>query len=299
MTVYGQTLKPVKAADAEFQTVADALKFLYKLSLDDSSFRFRGQANFTWTLQPSIYRFSDFLRYQTVNYESHILAAKPPTPVPPLTHTEYQLEWLMICQHYGVPTRLLDWTTDMLIALYFACDDSSQLAADGSVFLCNQNEYPKFAAYNESAMETQDLAFISTTVVNPRMRTQSGCFMMWGHAPLGDASKESYDLWQYHDAHGESKYLQKVRIPSTAKRKILKELKCVYSITSDTIYLKNGYLEKTFGLEFQTLKEQARLKTLYLTDADRLSAAEARRARGFFRIECRNMIGSCENLRKC
>ncbi|MDX8398622.1 MAG: FRG domain-containing protein, partial [Gallionellaceae bacterium] len=258
-----------------------------------------GQANSTWTLQPSIYRFSGFQRYQTVNYESHLLAAKPPTPLPPLTHTEYQLEWLMLCQHYGVPTRLLDWTTDILIALYFACDDSSQLAADGMVFLCNQNEYPKFAAYNERAMETQDLAFVSTTVVNPRMRTQSGCFMMWGHAPLGDVSKESYDLWQYHEAYGESKYLQKVRVPSTSKRQILKELKSIYSITSDTIFLKDSYLEKTFGPRFETLKEEARLKTLYLTDADRLSVAEARQARSFFRIECRNMIGKCENLSEC
>ncbi|MFA6691150.1 MAG: FRG domain-containing protein [Saccharofermentanales bacterium] len=298
MTDNGQTLKPENVADAEFQSVDDALNFLYKLSLDDSSFRFRGQANSTWTLQPSIYRFSGFQRYQTVTYESCILAAKPP-PVSPLTHTEYQLEWLMVCQHYGVPTRLLDWTKEILIALYFACDDSSQLAADGTVFLCNQNEYPKFAAYNECAMETQDLAFVNTTVLNPRMRTQSGCFMMWGHAPLGDATKESYDLWQYHKLYGESKYLQKVRIPSTAKRQILKELKSFYSITSDTIFLNDDYLEKTFGPKFEALKEDARLKTLYLTDADRLSVAELRQARSFLPIECRNMIGKCENLRKC
>lgn len=115
------------------ESTADALKYLYSLSLDESSFRFRGQADFDWTLIPSIYRFEGFQRYQTVQYESNIFLAKPKEPQPPLTHTTFDLEWLMLCQHYRVPTRLLDWSTDILVSLFFACEDERNLNADGAL----------------------------------------------------------------------------------------------------------------------------------------------------------------------
>lgn len=120
--------------------------------------------------------------------------------------------------------------------------------------------------------------------------------MIWGHAPLGDETKESYDLWQYHESHDAPLHLKKIRIPSNAKRSILNELHKVYGIKSDTIYLSNGYLETEFGSKFEALKEEARLKTLYMTDADRLSPEEERAARSYFRIDCRNMIGECVSI---
>lgn len=282
----------------KIQSTAEALTFLYSLPLNDSNLRFRGHADFDWALQPSVYRFEQLLRYQTVDYESNVLQAKPSEPQPPLTHTTYQLEWLMLCQHYGIPTRLLDWSTDILVSLFFACDDKALLNTDGALFVCNQGDYPLFAAYDERAITTQELAMVSTNVVNPRMRTQSGCFMMWGHAPLFDNSTETYDLWEYTQAKGGSHFLKKICIPGAAKRPILDELKSIYSITKDSVYLRDGYLEKKYALNFKQLKEMARLMTLYKTDADRLTQIEEERARSLFNIDCRNMLRNTVNLRK-
>lgn len=278
------------------KSVKEAYEYLYSLTLSDSSFKFRGQANFKWTLVPSIYRFDGFKRYQTVQFEDFILKAKPPKAIPPLTFTDFELEWLMICQHYEIPTRLLDWTSDILIALYFAC--SGELEKDGALFVCNKNEYPLFSSFKDQLMETQRLAFISTSVNNPRMRAQSGCFMIWGHSPLTQGETETYDLWEYHKKESKSYFLHKLRIPSKFKKDILRQLEQIYSINYNNLYLKNGYLERTYHSKFAELKERTRLMTLYITDADSLSKREEQIARSYFKINCRNMLGECISLRK-
>ena len=214
----------------EIKSTSEALSYLYSLSLDRANIVFRGQADYTWTLQPSIYRSFNFMRYQTVEYEKTILQAKPSVPQPPLTHTTYDLEWLMLSQHYAVPTRLLDWTSDILTALFFACSSDENMNKDGALFICTQNDYPKFAAYNESAMETQELAFVSSHIINPRMRMQAGSFMIWGHAPLDNSDTESYDLWEYNEKNGHNPSLKKIYIPSNSKIQILQELEKIYSI---------------------------------------------------------------------
>jgi hypothetical protein len=147
-------------------------------------------------------------------------------------------------------------------------------------------------------METQELAFVSTHIINPRMRMQGGSFMIWGHAPLDNSNTESYDLWEYHEKNRKSTSLKKICIPSDAKIHILQELEKIYSITSDSLYLNNGFLEKAYIPRFKKLKEDARLATLYVTDADCLSTVEEKKARSMFNRECRNMYGNCNNLRK-
>jgi len=279
-------------------STAKALQYLYSISLNTSNLKFRGQANSGWPLTPTIYRYSDFKRYQAIIHERDLLKTRPLNSTPPLTHTSYEVEWLMVCQHYEVPTRLLDWTSDILIALFFACSDKGEADKDGALFICNQDNYPQFNLYHEKLIQEQELVFINTYIVNPRMRFQAGSFMLWGASPLNDKSKESYDLWEYHIQNNSEGFLKKLIIPKNFKNKILNELKLIYAISDDTVRLKNGYLEKTFSKQFKALKEQLRLTTFYQTNSDELTLEEKQKARTFFKIDCENWLGGCISLSK-
>lgn len=110
--------------------------------------------------------------------------------------------WMQVAQHYGLPTRLLDWTENPTIALYFACQKAKHdLRQDGGVFvldpaLLNEtqvrqaapmdpvNDAAKLAVYAkldgaESGSGARTVA-VSPLVITRRIQLQKGAFTLHG-----------------------------------------------------------------------------------------------------------------------
>jgi FRG domain len=94
---------------------------------------YRGQEHYGWPLKPSLYRPSttvdpEFERELIRDFRikcADFVSIRP----------QSEIDWLFLAQHHGVPTRLLDWTENPLVALYFATAEHQN--ADRQIWALN------------------------------------------------------------------------------------------------------------------------------------------------------------------
>jgi hypothetical protein len=111
-------------------------------SLDDESV-LRGQASQDWAIQPSA------LRPNAYGIRNHDHLARWKAMAGRFERVNSDLEWLSLAQHYGVATTLLDWTSNPLVALFFAAQSATRLVnqnADGVIYMTKSSGFQRIPA---------------------------------------------------------------------------------------------------------------------------------------------------------
>jgi FRG domain len=98
----------------------------------ESTLYFRGQGR-DYPLQPSIARLNPKRRNMTLlDTEQKLFRAFQRQSLPFLEmKPETAWDWLAVAKHYGLPTRLLDWSVNALSAVWFAVEKPAQQDVSG------------------------------------------------------------------------------------------------------------------------------------------------------------------------
>jgi FRG domain len=211
---------------------------------------YRGQREVGWKLLTSLDRC--LLRYET-DQRNRVLVEAELQREFRRTYHQYAvhiprddsiLEWLSLMQHYGAPTRLLDFSYSIWVAAYFALESAD---GDACIWAINaswtldetikslqsigKSDAPRLAErfYEKHESLAEDLFFKSpfvdsVCVVNPfrlndRLRTQKGVFLIAGNV-LETFENNLKSLRGYDD----SRNIVQIVLPKQMRRQAIEAL---------------------------------------------------------------------------
>ncbi|WP_151741255.1 FRG domain-containing protein [Acinetobacter seifertii] len=197
---------------------------------------YRGQFDCSWELTPSLSRFNNWEEKEKQLFIEFKRLSKG-------IFKERTNDWhtLFDMQHYGIPTRLLDWTVVLGVALAFVLHADYEDKTDSAIYILDplalnrqskrfeilnvpeekDFEYQKIYWENKPASIEKPLA-IQPTYISDRLKAQAGRFTIYGSA---EGSFESMQNSVY----------KKVILPASAKEEARQFLKWA-NLNEFTIY---------------------------------------------------------------
>lgn len=166
-----------------------------------------------------------------------------------------ELEWFAMMQHYGTPTRLLDWTLSLYVASFFAIEDARDVDSSCAVWAVYRHwfgeeglsrireSYPTIITekyFDLSQPELFHRFFIETPIpsiipvepykMNQRFRVQQGCFLC-----MGDVNRGFIGNLLSYDKNKIANFLYKIIIPNRLRTEAIIDLNRM-NINRETLF---------------------------------------------------------------
>lgn len=178
---------------------------------------FRGQRK-SWPLLP---RVTDNPRGALLKNEKRLLEEFKEHAPPCLQKVPTNdLDWLVVAQHHGLPTRLLDWTYDPYIALWFAFEKSEKEDSRPEVWVLNTTEDEHVPSMEGARpFSGSRTKVFSPSFIIPRVKAQKGCFTLFRYVDVAEKGFVALE----RNAKLRSR-LTRIRIANYSRETIIKRL---------------------------------------------------------------------------
>jgi FRG domain len=201
----------------------------------------RGHASAKWDVEPSIHQKGRAEDESAMGVYFRQQAKVRHADVP---DNNDHAGWLFLMQHYGLPTRLLDWSESSLIALFFALDSKEFKDHDAMVWGIKPSvlNFTQTGVHGILKCEGEKVQPLLEAASSDVLSNADGKALAIGSQHIDIRQMVQLSQFTIHDTTTPlnnmpkaNEFLRSIRIPSTSKH-VLREQLAQFQITRASLY---------------------------------------------------------------